>query len=181
MISREKVFKRKSKDELLTIMRNEKPIVLPSGSIEQQIEFIIKLVKEFERKYNGLTDEEISYKYTHGDCGCLATLIKRFIPKASVKGLGDGEYAHTVIRIKDPNYISEERPVFHEDIILYDINGRKTYDEMVDYIVSELMDDRQRQLYNSSYLSMSWEEGGCIDNDTTEYLTAKINESIQVM
>ena len=142
---------------------------------ERLILKIIELVKIIEREVNGLNDELISYKYTHGHCITLTTLISDIQrelqgKKTMCRCIGDGSYSHVVVRIKDPNEI--------EDFLYYDINGCKTYNEMEQFIIEELMTEEERIRNKGNFLSCEIYETNS-DNVITALIFKKLHEVLE--
>jgi len=115
----------------------EKLILNKNDSIQDNILKIIEHVKKQERN-NGLTDEQISYKYIHGDCSVLVNIIKQIYPEAQEVLFGEGEYGHFCVSIKGNPAEDSKLEDFHmEDRYYFDINGRKYFDEMREFISEE--------------------------------------------
>lgn len=87
---------------------------------------IIQFVIDFEKE-RGLSELEIQEKYLHGYCSSLVEIIKHFLPKAHIVGfLSYDEFSHFCIRLY------EEGKIYY-----YDINGAKSYNEMMEFIAKE--------------------------------------------
>lgn len=90
-------------------------------SERENILSFIEYVKSVEKE-NGLTDEEISQKYTHKDCRCLVSLINSFFPNTnSVMFLLDEEDVHFVVSL---DVISKNGEI---QTSYFDINGEKSF------------------------------------------------------
>lgn len=121
-------------------------LVLKSNEpTEENILAIINYVRALERE-NGLSDEEISYKYTHGDCTCLTTLINYFLPKVKVYLFEkEMESSHYCVGIRGDIVKDSKLAISYEMEgrrergckYYYDINGRKYFEEMCSFIESE--------------------------------------------
>ena len=85
---------------------------------------LIEYVKTVEKE-NGLTDEEISQKYTHKDCRCLVSLINSFFPNTnSVMFLLDEEDVHFVVSLDVVSKNGETQTSY------FDINGEKSFSDV---------------------------------------------------
>lgn len=136
---------------------------------------IIELVRIVEREVNGLNDELISYKYTHGHCITLTTLITSFRRelqglKTMCKCIGDGGYSHVVVRMKNPDAL--------DGFLYYDINGQKEYYEMEDFITENLMTEQERKNNNGQILSCETYETNN-DNVITALITKKLYDVLE--
>ena len=141
-----------------------KKLVLNSNDLEEiNIRKIIEYVRQFEKE-KGLSDEEITHKYTHGDCVCLAFLIKILLPSVKVKWFGScSDDAHCCIAIKgDPKLDSKLEDFIDEDLYYFDINGKKYYDEMREFL-SETFNTNISEI-NARYQGSSV---GANQNETT--------------
>lgn len=93
-------------------------------SERENILSFIEYVKTVEKE-NGLTDEEISQKYTHSDCRCLVSLINSFFPNTnSVMFLLDEEDVHFVVSL---DVISKNGEI---QTSYFDINGEKSFSDV---------------------------------------------------
>ena len=108
-------------------------LVLPtSNTLEENVLAIIDFVKQVEREY-GLSDEEIEYKYTRGSCKNLAqlaildTLVRLF---GNIRGTSvvkieyNRSFPHYYFKVEEKKGNS----------YFYDILGKKTNKEMVDFM-----------------------------------------------
>jgi len=152
-------------------------------SVEERILFIINLVKDFEKKNYGLSDEEIVYKYTRGHCYYLSSLICKYVPEAMNKGtIGmPNHLTHYFVAIKNPDFKGEYNRVTmrtnREDLILFDINGKQTHQQMTDFIFDELAEPEDK-----IYMGFAIGKGHSEDyNATTTVLDAKLAEGLALM
>lgn len=139
----------------------EKLVINTNSPEEENILKIIEYVKQIERG-KGLSEEKIEYKYTHGDCTCLAFLIKTILPNVKVKWVGSCiEDGHCCIAIKgDPETDPRLEDYIDEDLYYFDINGKKYYEEMKKYL-SETFNtnyDRINARYKGSNVGASQNE-----------------------
>lgn len=141
----------------------EKLILPNQNATEENILRIIEYVRQVE-KSKGLTDEQISYKYTHGDCNCLADLIKTLLPDVKLKGFGSSNGdAHSCVAIKGNPDVDERLDRFiGEDFYYFDINGKKYYDEMCEYLANTFHTDVNKIRVNHHYVVNS------LQNETTK-------------
>lgn len=137
-------------------------IYLKSNEVnEENILTIIKAVRDLERetmlkemnlKENEVTEEveneiakKISHKYMHGDCSCLASLIRLLLPGAKCVLFGnDATFqtsepaAHYCVMIRPKlNDKSAGLSGYLEKSYFFDINGKKSYDEMCEFLGKE--------------------------------------------
>lgn len=111
-------------------------ILQSSNTMEENILAIIEFVKQVEREH-GLSDEEIEYKYTRGNCKNLAqlaildTLVRLFgkIRGASVVKID--EY-----NISFPHYYLKVETK-KGNACFYDILGKKSNQEMINFMKSD--------------------------------------------
>ena len=101
-------------------------------SERENILSFIEYVKSVEKE-NGLTDEEISQKYTHKDCRCLVSLINSFFPNTnSVMFLLDEEDVHFVASLDTSSKNGEKQTIY------FDINGEKKFFRSMCFFVAKL-------------------------------------------
>ncbi|MBQ3502772.1 MAG: hypothetical protein IJA72_03815 [Clostridia bacterium] len=104
-----------------------------NDATEENILKIIRHIKDIETK-RGLTESEIEHKYTYGYCSSLVEIVQHFLPECkSILFWGyDEDVVHFCVGVK-----CQAKSNIHEDLDYYDINGKKSYDEMVEWMAKE--------------------------------------------
>lgn len=142
-----------------------KEIVLKSNeATEENILIIIQAIHDLEREQilegleisEDMVDEQIEqiiadmieHKYLHGDCSCLVSLIQLILPKVKAAFFDSSEkrselvndelFGHYCIVIRPK---IDGKPADLRDSFYYDINGKKTHEEMCEYLAKELKAD----------------------------------------
>ncbi len=105
-------------------------LLYSSDTCETIILKCIEAIRELE-KSKGFTDEEISYKYTHGMCGHLATAIRFILQACGKSDFRSQEFSLTPIgnhvMLKTGNFLCCNETY-------YDISGKFSSEQIEDYI-----------------------------------------------
>lgn len=171
------VFKKElTKQEIAKIREEMKPIILdPELTTEEQVLFVIERIKAFERKYYGLTDREIEYKYTHRDCNALAcvieSLIQGVVPGRFHRGQSSQHTAISIYTDDDGNSIPKEERFF------YDIKGKQTRAEISQSVIEGIAE----RVYCGELLAFAREDGLLHETPTTRIIFDKIMESKRLL
>ena len=149
-------------------------ILTKQNSMEENILAIINFVKKVEAK-NGLSKDQIVYKYTCGLCEDLAyniiytTLRKLF---GNVKGLGCICLYPNCEQINYHWLVKLDKPYFKKELY-FDITGKKTKKEIEEYLKSDFWDCQYTQpwlkSFNNKYTSFA-----------TDYVKAECKKHIKL-
>ena len=120
--------------------------VSKDDSVLDSAQKIINLVKRVEKEVNGLDDETIKYKYTHGYCGVLARHVSYLLEcvynrkvvqvietNVSVKNKPGELVPHALIRIKKPNNNPNARLSLSDGVLYIDITGEIDVKDLKNY------------------------------------------------
>lgn len=136
---------------------------------EENILKIIKHIKDIETA-EGLTQQEIEHKYTCGYCSSLVEMVQHFLPQCRyICFWSADDIAHFCIGIERQGSSSKE----HRDLDYFDINGKKSFDEMAQWLAKEFNGDIrgirtrempvlrenkiQQKVYNSVHIEQTYE------------------------
>ena len=147
--------------KILKLINNE--------ATEENILKIIQHIKDIETA-EGLTQQEIEHKYTCGYCSSLVEMVQHFLPQCrSICFWSADDIAHFCIGIEPQCSNSNE----HKELDYFDINGKKSFNEMAQWLAKEFNGDIrgirtmempvsrenkiQQKVYNSVHIEQTYE------------------------
>ena len=140
-----------------------------SDATEENISSIIEYVKSIERD-NGLTDEQITYKYTQSDCRCLATLIKHFLPDTElIMFIAESPSAYEFFHFYAAINKNQNRTLDFKKLKYFDINGQKDFEQAEKFVADQLS-----KVTGVEVLPFKLKYTGLTENGVTEKLVNNI-------
>lgn len=146
--------------------------LINNDAVEENVLKIIEHIKKIETAH-GLTEDKIIHKYTHGYCSSLVEIVEHFLPNVRpVCFWSCEEFAHFCIEIKGSNNSNN-----YDDLSYYDINGKKSYNEMLEWMANEfngkiegIFVQEMRRVNRSNEIQDEVYSTICIENENVQIL-----------